>query len=411
MPPATTSMPRRRVRAVDGVLVLGEGAVVDDGAHEVGQVGDVALRQAVGDVDEVALDLLPDRGRDVGARGGRALLALELEGAADHRGAQDGRVGAGVGEDEVLAAGLADEARVGAVAVEVGADLVPQVLERRRRAGEVDAGEVLVAQGGLADVDAVAGHQVDDARRHAGLLEQLHRQLGRELLRRARLPDDGVAHERRGGRQVAGDGGEVERRDRVDEALERAVVGAVPDALGVERRLLLEDLAGEVDVDAPEVDELARGVDLGLVGRLALAEHRRGVEAGAPRSGEQLGGLEQDGGAVVEGQLAPHRGGGLGGVDGRLALLDRGVAQRAEHLAVGVRLADGDLAAGADDALTVDRVRQLGLGRPQLGEGDLERGSLGRARRVVEHRLVGRCGHVGHGVHQVLLRLARGFAR
>ena len=63
-------------------------------------------------VDEVVLDRLPQRARHVGARGGRALLALVLERAADHRGAQHVGVGARVGEDEVLAAGLADEARV-----------------------------------------------------------------------------------------------------------------------------------------------------------------------------------------------------------------------------------------------------------------------------------------------------------
>ena len=55
-----------------------------------------------------------------------------------------------------------------------------------------------------------------------------------------------VAHQRRRGRQVAGDGGEVERRDRVDEALERPVVGAVPDARAVGDRLVGEDLPGEV---------------------------------------------------------------------------------------------------------------------------------------------------------------------
>lgn len=38
----------RRVGPVDGRLVLGEGPVVDDGTHEVRQVGDVAHRQAVG---------------------------------------------------------------------------------------------------------------------------------------------------------------------------------------------------------------------------------------------------------------------------------------------------------------------------------------------------------------------------
>src|SRR5258707_6216513 len=43
------------------------------------------------------------------------------------------------GWEEVLAAGLADEARIGPVAGDVGADRAPQVLESRGRAGEVDA--------------------------------------------------------------------------------------------------------------------------------------------------------------------------------------------------------------------------------------------------------------------------------
>ena len=114
-----------------------------------------------------------------------------------------------------------------------------------------------------------------------GLLEEVHRQRRGELLGRRRLPHDGVAHQRRRGRQVAGDRGEVERRDRVDEALERAVVGAVPHARAVGDRLLGVDLLGVVDVEAPEVDQLAGRVDLGLERRLRLAEHRRGVEPSA----------------------------------------------------------------------------------------------------------------------------------
>jgi hypothetical protein len=49
-----------------------------------------------------------------------------------------------------------------------------------------------------------------------------------------------VAHQRRRGRQVARDRGEVERRDRVDEALERPVVAAVPHparSIGCSRRI------------------------------------------------------------------------------------------------------------------------------------------------------------------------------
>ena len=52
--------------------------------------------------------------------------------------------------------------------------VAPQVLEGRRRAGEVDAGQVGVGERHLGDVEAVAGQHVDDARRQAGLLEQLH---------------------------------------------------------------------------------------------------------------------------------------------------------------------------------------------------------------------------------------------
>ena len=115
--------------------------------------------------------------------------------------------------------------------------------------------------------------------------------------------------------QVAGDRGEVERRDRVDEPLERAVVGAVPDALAVGDRLLGEDLPRVVHVEAPEVDQLARRVDLGLPDRLRLAEHRRRVEPGTPGTGQQVGGLEDDAGAVVEGHRPPAGSGVARGAD------------------------------------------------------------------------------------------------
>ena len=45
-------------------------------------------------------------------------------------------------DDEILAAGLADHPRVAAIARDVVADGAPQLLEHRRRAGEVDAREV-----------------------------------------------------------------------------------------------------------------------------------------------------------------------------------------------------------------------------------------------------------------------------
>ena len=61
------------------------------------------------------------------------------------------------------------------------------------------------------------------------------------------------------------------------EALERPVLHPVPDA-GRRDRLLRVDAQHELDVEAEEVDQLAGGVDLGLVRGLRLAEHRRRVE-------------------------------------------------------------------------------------------------------------------------------------
>ena len=104
--------------------------------------------------------------------------------------------------------------------------------------------------------------------------------------------------------QVAADRREVERADGEDEALERPVLQPVPDARRRDR-LLLVDPRHELDVEAEEVDQLAGGVDLGLVRRLRLVEHRRGDERRPPRAGEQLGGAQEDGGALLPRRPAP----------------------------------------------------------------------------------------------------------
>ena len=122
--------------------------------------------------------------------------------------------------------------------------------------------------------------------------------------RRGGLPDDGVSHQRGGRREVAADRGEVERRHREHEALERPVLQPVPHARRGDR-LLLVDARHVLDVEAPEVDQLAGGVDLGLVCRLRLAEHRRGVERLPPRAGEELGGTKQDRRALLPGRARP----------------------------------------------------------------------------------------------------------
>ncbi len=276
-------------RRVPGPLqcgaVLGERPCIDDRAHEQRQVRrHVAHGQRLNLGEEVVLGPVPERLRQVRAGGGRALLALVLERAADERGGYRGRVRARVHEHEVLAAGLAHHARVVPVPGDVLAHGPPQVLEGRGRPGEVDAGQVGVGQRDPGHRLPVPGDQVDHSGRQPGRFEQAHRVVRGQLLGRRRLPHHHVAEQGRSGRQVAGDRGEVERGDGQHESLERAVLHPVP-AAGRRFRLLAEDLPGVVDVVPPEVDHLAGRVDLRLVRRLGLAEDGGGVHGGAPGSG------------------------------------------------------------------------------------------------------------------------------
>jgi hypothetical protein len=72
-----------------------------------------------------------------------------------------------------------------------------------------------------------------------------------------------LPHQRRRRWQIAADRGEVERRHRVDEALERAVLESVPHHVAADR-LLLVQLLRVIRIEAPEVDHLRRRVDLRL---------------------------------------------------------------------------------------------------------------------------------------------------
>ncbi len=220
-----------------------------------------------------------------------------------------------------------------------------------------------------------------------------------ELLGRRGLPDDGVAHQRRRGRQVAGDRGEVERRDRVDEALERPVVGAVPHARAVRDRLVGEDLLGVVDVVAPEVDQLAGAVDLGLERRLRLAEHGGGVDPLPPRSGQQLGGAEQDGAPLVHVERSPAGSGVAGGLD-RRARVGRGRGlEPAQHVLVVVRLHHRHLGTAAGLAAAADVRLEVLLAALELLDLHEQGLPFGAAGRVGQVRLVGGSRREGDRVH------------
>src|SRR5690606_16415224 len=103
---------------------------------------------------------VPQRLRNVDAARGRTLLPLVLVPTAHDRGGHRRRIGRGVRDDEVLAAGLADQTRIRLVAADVLADRLPHRLEHTGTAGEVDAREVGTGEQDVGDLARVARHEV-----------------------------------------------------------------------------------------------------------------------------------------------------------------------------------------------------------------------------------------------------------
>ena len=149
------------------------------------------------------------------------------------------------------------------------------------------------------------------------------------------------------------------------------------------------DAQHELDVEAPEVDQLARGVDLRLVRGLGLAEHRRRVERVAPRSGEQVRGAEKHGGAVLPRRAMPvlprlgcRR-------DRPLDLCGAALVHGCEHAVFRVRLHRLGGRSGLD-VLAADHERDLEPLVPHLLEPQPEARALRGAGRIVLDRLVPR---------------------
>ncbi len=219
-----------------------------------------------------------------------------------------------------------------------------------------------------------------------------------------RLPQHHVPEQRGSGGQVARDRGEVERGDGEHESLERAVLHPVPRA-GRRRRLLGQQPPGEVDVVPPEVDQLAGGVDLRLVDRLGLAQHRRSVDRRAPGPGQQFGRLEEDGGAVVEGQFAPSGRGQAGRLDRGRDVFVGGLADLAEPVCVVVRHGDVEPLAATHSLDTADRHRQVNWFPGQLFQLGFQGEALGATRRVGLDCLVRGNRNTGDGIEHGSLLL------
>ena len=183
---------------------------------------------------------------------------------------------------------------IGPVARKVLSYGSPKRLENGRGPREVDAPEVRISEDDLGHGSGVPEHEIDHPGGEPGFLEEKGDEVVRVNGAVRRLPEDRVAHHRGRAGEVPSDRGEVERRDGIHEAVERPIVRPVPDPRwGL--RLLQIDLLGEVRVESVEVDQLARGVDLSLVTRLALPQHRGRVEGRPPMARQEVRRREKHG--------------------------------------------------------------------------------------------------------------------
>ena len=286
------------------------------------------------------LHLGPDAGGNERPGAGGALLALELKGAADDGGGQRLDIGGGVGKDEVLAAGFAHQAGIVGVGGDVLAHLLPHALEHGGGAGEVESRHLGMAHHIFGHIASGTGHEIDDPCGQAAPLEQLHVIVIGQRRGAGGLPQCHVAHDGRGGGQVAADGGKVEGGNGADEAVQRTVVLAVPDPVDA-GGLLLEDLLRPPDAEAEEVRQLGN-VNFRLEHGLGLAQHGGGVEYLPVGAGNHVGGLQEDGGAVLPGHGLPGILGGQGRVDGHLQLLLPCHAALGDDVLVVMRHGDGN---------------------------------------------------------------------
>lgn len=303
---------------IDGARELLEGSLVDDGTHEVEVLGGVTNLDSLNLSDELLLELRPHGLGDVESGSSTTLLALELESTTD--GLLDSVINLSgrVDQVEVLATSLTNDTRVTSVSAlsDTLTDGAVELTENASAASVVEGSKLLVLKDNLGDVDGVTRDELDNVLGETSLNQDLVDEPVGGNGKVTGLPDNDVTEKSRGTWQVTGNGSEVEGADSVDETLKGTVLETVPDTRRVVLGLDAVELLSVVDVEAEEVSQLSSGIDLSLPSVLALAEHSSGHDVVTVLGGDQVGGLEEDGSSVGEGEGLPSRLGSQSSVNG-----------------------------------------------------------------------------------------------
>lgn len=99
---------------------------------------------------------------------------------------------------EVLATSFTNEPRVALVDVDIGADILPELLEHKGAACEVQSCEARMRNYLCNNLCRRAGYKLDDTGRNTRFFEDLVDEIVRVGGSGRRLPYDGIADQRRG---------------------------------------------------------------------------------------------------------------------------------------------------------------------------------------------------------------------
>ena len=242
--------------------------------------------------------------------------------------------------------------------LEVGGAVLGGLDPDLARAGERDERHVRMLDEALADRLAAAVHDVEDARRQPGLLEDLDEALAQHRRVARGLEDDRVAADERGRDLPARDGDrEVPGRDRADDA-DRLADAHLELVRHLRRRRLAEEapaLAGHVEGHVDRLLDVAAGLGAHLP---HLAHHQLGQLVLV--LDEALRDPEENLAAARRRRQAPALVGLLRGLDRAVDVGLRRARERPDRLARGrVRRVERVVAGGVDPLAADEVLRSL----------------------------------------------------